>query len=238
MMFKNIKYERLDNGNEENTSKTIGLTFYKAIVFWVLLFVVIITHLNTFYNVDDGISNFLSISLDNRDFLENEYAQLKMNNSNPKGCSIPKHDPWSKSALKYMQKKDNYELKKCNVTYVNDFVSFEEGILNIHPEKSNEDECLYQCIFPLNDWRFTEGNWTIIEKDTVPDCDVFHVECKSENGTATFNDLYLQINKIDFKPADNVDFLREGYDLPKNIHNYSVYIILLDSLSVGHATVS
>uniref|UniRef100_A0AC35TG89 Sulfatase domain-containing protein n=1 Tax=Rhabditophanes sp. KR3021 TaxID=114890 RepID=A0AC35TG89_9BILA len=121
----------------------------------------------------------------------------------------------------------------CKYNYTNEYVIFEKGNLTLHPLNKNSN-CKYQCSIKVRDSKIKLLGWINIQNES-PDCDTFEVKCENKsNYQVVFEDLFIQIKKLDKIPQRKATFLKSNYTLNADGHNYSVHIIIIDSLSSSH----
>uniref|UniRef100_A0AC35UD66 Sulfatase domain-containing protein n=1 Tax=Rhabditophanes sp. KR3021 TaxID=114890 RepID=A0AC35UD66_9BILA len=150
--------------------------------------------------------------------------------SPPEACSIPTFDiKATHKDLRFFNKP-----KKCVPTFVNNFVSFENGTLTYMHKDRGDLECKYQCNIHLSDWDIKTKPWTLIDTFPKPECDVFEVVCRQYNNTMkVFQDIFLHVKKRKFIMKEEVDFLKDPSTITK--HGYNVHLIIVDSISYYNA---
>ncbi|CEF69882.1 Protein of unknown function DUF229 family and Alkaline phosphatase-like, alpha/beta/alpha domain and Alkaline-phosphatase-like, core domain-containing protein [Strongyloides ratti] len=91
--------------------------------------------------------------------------------------------------------------------------------------------CKYRCSVGISDTKIEVDEWIDINK-SKPKCDVFEVNCYDKNTKKLlFQDLFLQLVKINNFKKEEPTFLIDSYPLNELNDKYSIHIILLDSIS-------
>uniref|UniRef100_A0AC35EZG2 Sulfatase N-terminal domain-containing protein n=1 Tax=Panagrolaimus sp. PS1159 TaxID=55785 RepID=A0AC35EZG2_9BILA len=94
--------------------------------------------------------------------------------------------------------------------------------------------CRYMCLYPKHDYALIFGNWTTAENGSVPECDVFEIECKDAAKNETKEVFYKFLHPKIYRPPQ--------HPLPPTLSTPTepdtptppkpdVHIIILDSVS-------
>ncbi|KAI1696739.1 hypothetical protein DdX_18890 [Ditylenchus destructor] len=113
-------------------------------------------------------------------------------------------DPWNEEIIKYVNPSEKNKFDKTckpmtQITQLIDSPDEKLMRLSIRPEYEKEYACQYRCLYPKDDYNYTEGFWISFHDPTQPPCDVFEVECKKQNDGSKktdedlFKDVYYQI---------------------------------------------
>uniref|UniRef100_A0A0K0EKU7 Sulfatase N-terminal domain-containing protein n=1 Tax=Strongyloides stercoralis TaxID=6248 RepID=A0A0K0EKU7_STRER len=160
-------------------------------------------------------------------------SESKINNPDS-SCTFNECNPWPANYSHWMQ--PNQKIKTCKVNDRNIYYTINDGIISMKKNVGEKVSCSYTCYYPANSGNATAGSTVKINQPIVVDCDVLWVKCFNQsNNKLLYENIELELRKLNEKPKETRDFLKESYILPENLKKYDLHLIVIDSLSTYHA---
>ncbi|KAK0410848.1 hypothetical protein QR680_005359 [Steinernema hermaphroditum] len=192
--------------------------------------------------------------------LEYRTAPLSHGGVDFASCVLPELDPWDPENVRYINPNED-PLRNCKPT-VEVITSVVDGALLVDRERIPKEEhekaytCVYRCLHPKGDRRIAFGEWTNVEDDSRPKCDVFEVNCGSDPKKWSYRYLHHQIYVQDFAteapststlassessstpPTADEPEERSKREVPKSggTENPDVLLMVIDSVSASSMT--